>query len=113
MITYYEYKIDENTSILIEGVEEKRSSGLMPVSRGGGEEEPVVQRVQKGFREAMQAAKESAKVLVEEMNELQVSEAEIKFGLTATGGGSFVITAEMAANFEVTLKWKRAVSGTS
>ncbi len=107
MPTYYEYELDENTTILIEGPEEKKTGGLIPVSRGG-EEESVIQRVQKSFRDAMKGARESAKVLLEEINELQVSEAEIKFGLTATGGGTFVVTAELKANYEVTLKWKRS-----
>ena len=111
MSTYYEYQIDNNTTILIEGPEEKKTGGLISVARG--DEESVVQRVQAGFRDAIKGARESAKVLLEEINELQVSEAEIKFGLTATGGGSFVVTAELKANYEVTLKWKRAAPGTA
>ena len=109
---YYEYQIDENTTILVAGPEEESSSGLTPAARGK-EEEIKVKPVKAGLREAIQGAKESAKILLEEINELQVSEAEIKFGLTTTGelGYFAVVKMGMGVNYEVTLRWKRPVPG--
>jgi hypothetical protein len=112
MPTYYEYQVDETTTILIAGSEEEANGGLMPVARGG-REEVIIKAAKPGLREAIQGAKESANVLLEEINELQVSEAEIKFGLTTTGEMGFfaVVKAGMGVNYEMTLKWKRPAPG--
>jgi len=109
MAKFYKYKLDDETTILIECPDEERQDGLVPVSRSGGMHEgDTITPEENLFRRAIKGAKESAKALLDEINELEISEAEIKFGLTTSGGGGiFVITAEMASNFEVTLKWKR------
>ncbi len=66
------------------GPDKVSGGGLRPVSRGGEEEKTVIQ-AQKGLRVSLQNAKASAQLLLDEINGLEVSEAEIKFGLTTTG----------------------------
>lgn len=109
MTTYYEYQVDENTTILIAGPERYGGGGLVPVARGGEEDKTVIQS-QKGLRASLQNAKASAQLLLDEINGLEVSEAEIKFGLTTTGeAGIFAVgKVGMEINYEITLKWKNA-----
>ncbi len=107
MTTYYEYQIDDETTILIAGPDEQEG-GLMPVSRGSDEQQ--VKKTEKGLRDSLQSVKASAQLLLEEINALKVSEAEIKFGLTTTGeAGVFAVgKVGMEINYEITLKWKNS-----
>lgn len=107
MTTYYEYQVDENTTILVAGPDKDGGGGLRPVSRGGNDDPTVVQ-ANKSLQASLQNAKASAQLLLDEINGLEVSEAEIKFGLTTTGeAGIFAVgKVGMEINYEITLKWK-------
>ena len=53
--------------------------------------------------------KEQARYLINEIEDLNVSEAEIKFGLSTTAElGNFAVgNFGLGMNYEVTLKWKK------
>jgi hypothetical protein len=101
---YVEYELDEGVTILIEAPEDE-TEGIVQSSRGEG---PVV-RAKKKFREALDEVKLQAKILVEEIEELHVDEAEVKFGLTAIGeaGNMAIGKVGLDVNYEITLTWKK------
>lgn len=103
MPAYVEYELDNGVTILIEAPEEE-FEGIVKASR---RDEPII-RAKKKFREALAAAKDQAKILLEEIEELHVEEAEIKFGLTTTGevGNLAIGKVGIDVNYEITLKWK-------
>ena len=103
MPNYIEYKIDDDTTILIEGPQE--SGGVVRASRGEAE---TVQ-AQKTLSEAFRGVKVQATMLLKEIEELHVSEAEIKFGVSTTGELGILAVAKLGlgVNYEVTLKWKK------
>ena len=104
MSTFYEYDLGDGASILIEGPDKPGGGSTM---RGITKEEAIV-KVQNKFTDAIKGAKTQAQLLLKEINELKVDEAEIKFGLTATGevGNIAIGKIGMGVNYEVTLKWK-------
>jgi len=103
MPTFYEYDLGDGASVLIEGPD--RSAGA--TVRGAFKEDTVV-KVQNKFSEAIKGAKTQASMLLDEIKDLHVDEAEVKFGLTATGevGNLAIGKIGMGVNYEVTLKWK-------
>jgi hypothetical protein len=102
MPTYNEYQIDENTTVLIEAPQS--SGGLVPAARGGD----AVQKSQKTLGEAWKGIRAQAGFLIQELDSLAISEAEIKFGIKTSGDFDFVVSKlGMEVNYEVTLKWKK------
>jgi hypothetical protein len=105
MSTYIEYEIEEGVTILIEAPESE-TGGIVKAARPG---EATVAKAKKTFQQALAGAKAQAKLLLKEIDDLQVSEAEIKFGLTTTGelGNLAIGKIGLDVNYEVTLKWKK------
>jgi len=106
MATYVEYQLDENSTILIEETAEE-SSGVVKASRGVGEIAKV--KAQKSFSEALKDIRGQAKLLLKEIEELHVEEAEVKFGINTVGelGNMAIGKIGIGVNYEVTLKWKK------
>jgi hypothetical protein len=104
MPNYIEYRIDENTTILVEGPAE--SGGVVKASRGEGE----TRQAQKTLGEAFKDVKAQALLLLQEIEDLHVSEAEIKFGVCTTGEVGVMAIAKLGlgVNYEVTLRWKKS-----
>jgi hypothetical protein len=109
MPNYIEYQLDENTTILIEGPEEK-SGGIVKASRELGEVAPT--KAKKTFLDALKDVRAQAKLLLTEIEELHVNEAEIKFGINTVGelGNMAIGKIGVGVNYEVTLKWKKPES---
>jgi hypothetical protein len=103
MATFIEYELEDGATILIESVDDL--GGIVKASRGEG----VIIRAKKKFAEAFKDAKHQARLLIREIEELHVSEAEIKFGLTTTGeiGNMAIGKIGTGVNYEVTLKWRK------
>jgi len=103
MTIYIEYKLDENTTILVEAPED--AGGVVKASRGAGE--PVQSKL--NFKQAFANVKESIKAVMAEFDDLHVEEAEIKFGLKTTGEAGIFAIGKVGGemNYEVTLKWKK------
>ena len=108
MPTFIEYELGEGQTILIEAPKED-AGGMVPAARD--KDGNVIIRAKKTFQEAFKEAKLQAKLLIEQLEELPVGEAEIKFGLTTTGelGNIAVGKVGVKANYEVTLKWKKTI----
>jgi hypothetical protein len=104
MTTFVEYQLDDDTTILIEATEE--TGGVVKVSARGSNR---IIEAEKKFSDAFHAAKIQAKVLLKELDELPVNEAEIKFGITTEGevGNMAIGKIGLGVNYEVTLKWKK------
>ena len=66
-------------------------------------------KAKKTFREALSDVKVQARMLVEEIEDLHVDEAEIKFGINTVGemGNIAIGKIGVGVNYEVTLKWKK------
>ena len=111
MTTYIEYQLDENTTILVEAPEDSQSSGVVRAARNPGEVARV--KARKTFREAMQDVKAQARLLVQEIEDLQVEEAEIKFGINTVGemGAIAIAKVGVGVNYEITLKWRKPKKG--
>jgi hypothetical protein len=103
MPAFIEYELDDNGTILIEAPEDLE--GVVKATLGEG----AIIKSKKKFSEALQNIKHQAKLLMQEIEDLNVSEAEIKFGLVTTGelGNLAIGKLEVGVNYEVTLKWKK------
>ena len=108
MSIYIGYELDKNTTILVEAPE-GTSSGVVKASRAG---EVACVKAKKTFREALKDIKTQARMLVEEIDDLHVDEAEIKFGINTVGevGNMAIGKIGVGVNYEVTLKWKKPMS---
>lgn len=103
MSTYFEYQVDDGSTVLVEA--EPPSGRVVKAARGGVD---VVQ-TGKNFADAFASIRGSLKTLVKELDELQVEEAEVKFGLKAVGEAGVFAVGKVGGemNYEVTLKWKK------
>jgi hypothetical protein len=108
MPTFYEYEMEDGTTLLVEGPEPARATG---VTRGisNKEDQLVKIKARLNFSDAFKDAKSQAQALLKEIRELNVSEAEIKFGLSTVGElGVFAVgKIGVGLNYEITLRWKR------
>lgn len=106
MPVYIEYQLDENATILIEAPDGE-SGGVVRAARGDGTLASV--KAKKNFSEALQDIKTQAKLLLKEIEELHVEEAEVKFGINTVGelGNMAIGKVGVGVNYEVTLKWKK------
>lgn len=105
MPTFTEFKLDDESTLLIE-VDDSHG-GIVPVARG---ENSIIEADTK-FKTALASVRGSIVELLNELNSLDVEEAEVKFGIKAigeAGGGVFSIgKVGGEINYEVTLKWKK------
>jgi hypothetical protein len=106
MATYIEYDLGDGAIILIEGPIENES-GVVRTTRGGDELTKV--RAKKSFADALKDVRAQAKLLLAEIEELHVNEAEIKFGINTVGelGNMAIGRIGVGVNYEVTLKWTK------
>lgn len=104
---FIEYKLDENTTILVQAPEDFEPQGVVKAAAGDPE---GVSRSSKTFQQAMEPFRKAAAWMLEELKDLRADEVELKFGLLTTGElGNFAIgKVGVEANYEVTLKWKKA-----
>ncbi|HVM72652.1 MAG TPA: CU044_2847 family protein [Anaerolineales bacterium] len=108
MPTYIEYNLGDNTTILIETIEEE-VKGIVKTARKVGES-PII-KAKKTFPDAFQAVKQQAILLLAELDSMKVDEAEIKFGINTVGevGNLAIGKLGVGVNYEVTLKWTKPV----
>lgn len=106
MPTYVEYQLDEKTTVLIEISDLAESSKPKPTR---GIETIAKVKAKKSFSDALKEVKVQAKLLLTEIEELHVEEAEVKFGINTVGelGNMAVGKVGLGVNYEVTLKWKK------
>lgn len=66
-------------------------------------------KAKKTFAEALKDYQCQAKMLLKEINDLHVEEAEVKFGINTVGelGIMAVGKVGVGVNYEITLKWKK------
>lgn len=102
MKNFIEYELDDNITILIQAPDD--IGGVVKASRSDWH----LTKAKKTFREALSEAKLQANILLEEIEDLHIQEAEIKFGLTTVGeiGNLAIGKVGVDINYEVTLKWK-------
>jgi len=104
MTTYIEYELEDGTTLLIEA-EEQRTGGVRKASvdKDGN----VIQKSGAKFQDALAGVKASARLLREQLNELEAEEVEVTFGLKTTGEAGFFAVGKvgMEANYTVKLKW--------
>ena len=105
MSTYLLYK--ENGEEIFVETDDLESGRIIDASQDDGN---VIFETNKKFQTAIKSAKLSAESLIAELKELPVEELEISFGLKSMGeAGIFAIGKfSTEANFQVTLKWKKA-----
>ena len=90
------YRVDDATTVTLEV---EPTDGFRPA--GPGE---VAGRI----REAITPAVEAAKAVLEKVKETRPDEVEVRFGVKASGGASWLVAkAAGEGNFEVTLTWSR------
>ncbi|HQV93456.1 MAG TPA: CU044_2847 family protein [Anaerolineales bacterium] len=109
MPAYVEYQLDENSTILIEAPEGE-TGGVIKASRELGEIAKT--KAQKSFSDALKDIRVQAKILLNEIEELHVEEAEVKFGINTVGelGNMAIGKVGVGVNYEVTLKWKKLIT---
>lgn len=112
MAKYIEYDLGDGATILIEAPDDQVEAVVHQASRG--KDGPVTTKAKKTFVEALKDVKVQARFLLKEIEELHVSEAEVKFGLTTLGevGNIAIGKIGMGVNYEVTLKWTKPLKKT-
>lgn len=109
MPTFYEYEMEDGTTLLVEGPEPARTTG---VTRGMSTKEDQLVKIKAkiNFADAFKDARNQAEILLKEIRGLNVAEAEIKFGLSTVGElGVFAVgKIGVGMNYEITLRWKKA-----
>jgi hypothetical protein len=108
MPTYVEYKLDDDTTILVEAPEDQEGGIVRASNEEGG---IATVKAKKTFADALKNVNAQAKMLLKEVNDLQVEEAEIKFGINTVGeiGNIAIGKVGVGVNYEITLKWKKPV----
>jgi hypothetical protein len=108
MTTYIEYDLGDGATILIEAPEGE-TSGIVKAARGDGKVAKT--KAKKSFSDALKDVRSQAKLLLKEIEELHVNEAEIKFGINTIGelGNMAIGKVGVGVNYEVTLKWEKPV----
>ncbi len=115
---FIEYQLDEHTTILVQapadfepeqpdmGFDASPSKAANPPVKG---KEGITQATQT-FQQALEPFHKGAQWMLQQLSDLKADEVELKFGLVTIGEvGSFAIGKVGAeANYEVTLKWKKA-----
>ena len=106
MPTYIEYDLGDGATILVEAPENE-NGGLVKAARGDGEVTKT--KAKKNFSDALKDIRAQARLLLHEIEELHVSEAEVKFGINTVGelGNMAVGKIGVGVNYEVTLKWTK------
>jgi hypothetical protein len=104
MAKYVEYDLGDGATILIE-LPEEEAGGLVKAARREGEIAKT--KAKKSFVEALKDIKMQARLLLKEIDELNVSEADVKFGINTVGelGNLAIGKIGLGVNYEVTLKW--------
>jgi hypothetical protein len=108
MPEYIEYQLEDGSTILIE-VEDKGGRVRQASQKEKGK--PIA--ASKKFNDALSSMRGSMKALLNELDELRVEEAEIRFGIKSIGeagigNGLFAIgKVGGEVNYEITLKWKK------
>jgi hypothetical protein len=102
MPNYIEYKLEDDSTVLIE-VEER--GGVVKASNKSDESKPS----KLNFKQAFASVRMSIKEVMSEFDNLHVEEAEIKFGIKSTGEAGIFAIGKVGGemNYEVTLKWKK------
>jgi len=102
---YIEYDLENGATVLIEAPDD--SQGITTVSRDS--DGVMKTKAKKNFLEALKSINLQSRLLLQEIEDLQVDEAEVKFGLSTIGeiGNIAIGKLGMGVNYEVTLKWKR------
>lgn len=106
MTNYIEYDLGDGATILIEAPEGE-TGGIVQAARGDGEFAKA--KAKKSFADALKDIKLQAKLLLNEVEDLHVTEAEIKFGINTVGelGNMAIGKIGVGVNYEVTLKWSK------
>jgi hypothetical protein len=106
MTTYIEYDLGDGATILIEAPGEETGEAVRGLHKVG---ELTQVKAKKNFVDALMDVKSQAKLLLKEIDELQVSEAEVKFGINTVGelGNMAIGKLGVGVNYEVTLKWSK------
>lgn len=104
MTAYIEYDLGDGATILIEAADDVNDRVMRSALQPGGATQV---KASKSFVDALADVKRQAQLLLKEINELQVSEAEVKFGINAVGelGNLAIGKMGLGVNYEVTLKW--------
>jgi hypothetical protein len=113
-MAYQEYILEDGSSIFVEIAESTHSGGMVKSSRDSEKSLPEKFGEKLHFESALQSAKKSILAIQKTFNEAKADEVEVKFGLKATGelGGAFMVAkGGIEANYEITFKWKKHLSG--
>lgn len=109
MTTYVEYELDDQTTILVEAPEDQEGG----IIRASNNDEGIASvKAKKTFADALKNVNTQAKMLLKEINDLHVEEAEVKFGINTVGeiGNIAIGKVGVGVNYEITLKWKKPVA---
>jgi len=106
MTTFIEYELSEGGTILVE-LAQSDTGELIKVSQGAPEIAKV--KAKKSFADALKEIKLQSSILLKEIEDLHVDEAEVKFGVTTVGelGNMAIGKIGAGVNYEITLKWKK------
>ncbi|OQY46553.1 MAG: hypothetical protein B6242_07455 [Anaerolineaceae bacterium 4572_78] len=107
MTAYIEYKLDNDTTILVETNSPEDNMGTTKVGLMD-DMGNIIQSAEQTLGDAFDAVHKSVVIMRSRLQELKADEVEVTFGLKATGdAGNFAIGKVGAeANYSVKLKWK-------
>ena len=102
------FPTEDGGAIVVE-VEEGPGPGTVRVSRPG----EIAERAQETFETALGSVRSAAEAMLAKLSDLSEppDEVTVKFGVTLSAqAGAVIASTDAAANFAVTLKWRRKPS---
>jgi hypothetical protein len=104
MKRYIEFPTDGGEPIVVEVDVDDAGYGTEPVGRA----DDVAAEAQESFQDALSRLRPATRAVVDQLRDLSPDEATVEFGIKLDAkAGAFLASAGTAANFKVTLKWKK------
>jgi hypothetical protein len=103
-----EYPLEDGGSVLVQVQVPPSDERIFEAARAGD----VIEKAEETFEKALDSVKPAASAIIDKLRELTdpPDEIEVAFGLTMNAkAGAVVASAGVAANYAITLTWKREV----
>jgi hypothetical protein len=104
-----EYPLEDGGSLLVQVQAPPSEGRIFEAARAGD----VIEKAEETFEQALDSVKPAASAIIDKLRDLTdpPDEIEVAFGLTLNAkAGAVVASAGVAANYAITLTWKREAS---
>ena len=109
MSSLIEFKLDDGSTLLVEGVDDSINKDNYDRSYVSNPEEAPVTEAEKSLHKSIDIAKSAAEQILKSFKEMNSpDEIQLQFGVKmAAKAGVIIASANTEANFQVSLKWEK------